>query len=193
MAAGILDLYIEQGASFSRLLTIESAPGVPIDITGAHTWSNKRSTHGHGNKYRSADTNEPGHKPESRTHSHRNHYAIADTWHANTHKRGRERSLDRYRTGNDSTGRRIDCHGSQPGAQCNRHCHTRADTDKSSAYGQSRAISRRNRNDRADNRTTSNRTEPRTCGHGHKCRGAGTVGSGSFHDRFRNRNRWRVC
>jgi hypothetical protein len=34
MAAGVTDLYIEQGATFTRTLTLESAPGVPIDLTG---------------------------------------------------------------------------------------------------------------------------------------------------------------
>jgi hypothetical protein len=34
MAAGSLNLLIEQGADFSRTLTIESTPGTPLDITG---------------------------------------------------------------------------------------------------------------------------------------------------------------
>lgn len=34
MAAGVLDLYIEQGATFTRTITLESAPATPIDLTG---------------------------------------------------------------------------------------------------------------------------------------------------------------
>ena len=34
MAAGVTDLYIEQGATFTRTLTLESSPGVPINLTG---------------------------------------------------------------------------------------------------------------------------------------------------------------
>lgn len=34
MAAGQLNILIEQGATFSRTLTIESTPGVPLNLTG---------------------------------------------------------------------------------------------------------------------------------------------------------------
>ena len=34
MAAAELNLYIEQGATFSRLLTVEASPGSPLDLTG---------------------------------------------------------------------------------------------------------------------------------------------------------------
>lgn len=35
MAAGVLDLYIEQGASFKRTLQIKDANNAPIDITNS--------------------------------------------------------------------------------------------------------------------------------------------------------------
>lgn len=34
MAAGLLNILVEQGASFSRTLTIESTPGTPLNLTG---------------------------------------------------------------------------------------------------------------------------------------------------------------
>jgi len=34
MAAGLLNILVEQGATFSRILTIESTPGTPLDLTG---------------------------------------------------------------------------------------------------------------------------------------------------------------
>ena len=33
MAAGLLNILVEKGADFSRTLTIESAPGVPLNLT----------------------------------------------------------------------------------------------------------------------------------------------------------------
>jgi hypothetical protein len=40
MAAGLLNILIEQGATFSRTLTVESAPGTPINLTG-YTFAGK--------------------------------------------------------------------------------------------------------------------------------------------------------
>ena len=34
MAAGQLNILVEQGATFARTLTIESTPGVPLNLTG---------------------------------------------------------------------------------------------------------------------------------------------------------------
>ena len=40
MAAGLLNILIEQGATFSRTLTVESSPGTPINLTG-YTFAGK--------------------------------------------------------------------------------------------------------------------------------------------------------
>ena len=34
MAAGLLNILLEEGSTFTRIITIEGAPGVPVDITG---------------------------------------------------------------------------------------------------------------------------------------------------------------
>ena len=40
MAAGQLNILIEQGATFSRVLTVETTPSVPLDLTG-YTFAGK--------------------------------------------------------------------------------------------------------------------------------------------------------
>lgn len=40
MAAGLLNILIEQGATFTRTLTIESTPGTPLNLTG-YTFAGK--------------------------------------------------------------------------------------------------------------------------------------------------------
>lgn len=40
MASGILNILVEQGATFSRILTIEATPGNPLDLTG-YTFAGK--------------------------------------------------------------------------------------------------------------------------------------------------------
>lgn len=40
MAAGNLNILVEQGATFSRILTVEATPGNPLDLTG-YTFAGK--------------------------------------------------------------------------------------------------------------------------------------------------------
>lgn len=40
MAAGLLNILVEQGATFSRILTIEQTPGTPLNLTG-YTFAGK--------------------------------------------------------------------------------------------------------------------------------------------------------
>lgn len=44
MAAGQLNILVEQGATFSRTLTVESTPGVPLNLTG-YTFAGKMKRH----------------------------------------------------------------------------------------------------------------------------------------------------
>jgi len=44
MAAGSLNILVEQGATFTRTLTIESTPGVPLNLTG-YTFAGKMKRH----------------------------------------------------------------------------------------------------------------------------------------------------
>lgn len=44
MAAGLLNILVEQGSTFSRTITVESTPGVPLNLTG-YTFAGKMKRH----------------------------------------------------------------------------------------------------------------------------------------------------